>query len=68
MSRIKRMSVALVLALIMVMALAGTALAFDPPDHNNGEPGGVAPWLATNAGPSPGKAGPGPIEFADSCA
>ncbi len=86
MARIKRMSVALVLALIMVMAFAGTALAFDPPDHNNasgicgfdfpafgigvgtsGEPGGVAPWLATNAGPSPGKAGPGPLEFADSC-
>ena len=33
MSRIKRMSLALVLALIMVMALAGTALAFNPPDN-----------------------------------
>jgi len=35
MARIKRMSVALVLALIMVMAFAGTALAFDPPDNED---------------------------------
>lgn len=34
-THIKRMSLALVLALTMVMALAGTALAFDPPDHDN---------------------------------
>ena len=33
MARIKRMSLALVLALIMMMALAGTALAFNPPDN-----------------------------------
>ncbi len=32
-----------------------------------GEPGGTAPWLATNAGPTPGLAGDGPLEFADSC-
>ena len=31
MARIKRMSLTRVLALIMVMALAGTALAFQPP-------------------------------------
>ena len=34
MARIKRMSLALVLALIMVMAFAGTALAFKPPGNS----------------------------------
>ena len=33
MARTVRLSVALVIALIMVMALAGTALAFNPPDN-----------------------------------
>ena len=68
MARIKRMSVALVLAVIMVMAFAGTALAFNPPG-NSGlsgvecfpatspagfNPGGgfVGPWNATDAPPS----------------
>jgi hypothetical protein len=36
MARTVRLSAALVLALIMVMALAGTALAFNPPNNPNG--------------------------------
>ena len=36
MARTIRLSVSLVLALIMVMALAGTALAFNPPNNPNG--------------------------------
>ncbi len=82
-----RLSLALLFALMMVIATASAALAFDPPENNNasgicgfdfpafgigvgtsGEPGGAAPWLATNAGPSPGSAGPGPLEFDASCA
>ena len=33
MSRIVRLSVALVIALMMVIAFAGAALAFNPPDN-----------------------------------
>ena len=36
MVRTVRLSAALVIALIMVMALAGTALAFNPPNNPNG--------------------------------
>ena len=79
MTHIKRMSLTLVLALIMVMALAGTALAFKPPG-NSGlsgvecfpatgpagfDPMGgfVGPWNATPAGPA---ASPiGPIDIGD---
>ena len=35
MSRIVRLSLALVFAIMMVIAVAGAALAFDPPDHDN---------------------------------
>ncbi len=35
MSRIVRLSVALVIALMMVIAFAGAALAFNPPDKND---------------------------------
>ncbi len=35
MTHIKRMSLALALALIMGIALAGTAVAFNPPNNQN---------------------------------
>ena len=77
MTHIKRMSLALVLALIMVMALAGTALAFNPPgnsglsgvecfpafDKAHFDPmnGFVGPWNATPAPPAASPVGPIPV-------
>ena len=66
MARTVRLSVALVIALIMMMALAGTALAFKPPGNSgltgvgtfpaivNGNPdfAGGGPWNATGCGAS----------------
>ncbi len=74
MARTVRLSVALVIALIMVMALAGTALAFKPPGQSGltgvecfpatgpagfDPPGGfVGPWNATEPFGGPLVVGP----------
>ena len=51
--RIVRLTVALVLALIMVMALAGTALAFNPPNNPNGVGANALDGGGFPAGPPP---------------